>query len=143
MQANGLDERFNQTLQNMLVKYVDQKKERWEEFLDTCVFAYNTAKHDSSQFSPFELMFSRKAVLPIDINTEAKNVEMVLDDFNKAEDKSADGRAARTKLLEEAKANIVKAQKKQKEYYDKRHCTKGSYMHTYGVRHVNYIATYL
>ena len=138
-----MDERFNQTLQNMLVKYVDQKKERWEEFLDTCVFAYNTAKHDSSQFSPFELMFSCKAVLPIDINTEAKNVEMVLDDFNKAEDKSADGRAARTKLLEEAKANIVKAQKKQKEYYDKRHCIKGSYMHTYGVRHVNYIATYL
>ena len=107
-----MDEQFNQTLQNMLVKYVNQKKECWEEFLDTCVFAYNTAKHDSSQFSPFELMFSHKAVLSIDINTEAKNVEMVLDDFNKAEDKSADGRAARTKLLEEAKANTVKAQKK-------------------------------
>ena len=117
MQANGLDERFNQTLQNVLVKYVNQRKEHWEEFLDTCVFAYNTAKHDSSQFSPFELMFSRKA--------EAKDVEMVFADFNKAEDKSGDGIAAHTKLLEEAKANIVNAQKKQKEYSDKRHCIKG------------------
>ena len=76
-------------------------------------------------------MFSRKAVLPIDINTEAKDVEMVLADFNKAEDKSADGIAAHTKLLEEAKANIVNAQKKQKEYYGKRHCIKGTYVHTY------------
>ena len=126
----------------MLIKYVDQKKECWEEFLDTCVFAYNTAKHDSSQFSPFELMFSRKAVLPIDINTEAKDVEMALDDFNKAEDKSADG-AAYAKLLEEAKANIAKAQKKQKEDYDKRHYTKGSYTHLckYISRHVTYILT--
>ena len=115
----------------MLVKYVNQKKERWEEFLDTCVFAYNTAKHDLTQFSPFELMFSRKAVLPIDINTEVKDVEMVLDDFNKAEDNPADNMAAHGKLLEEAKANIVKAQKKQKEYYDKRHYVKGSYMRTY------------
>ena len=31
MQANGLDERFNQTLQNMLVKFVDEKKEYWED----------------------------------------------------------------------------------------------------------------
>ena len=31
-------------------------------------------------------------------------------------DKSADGIPAHTKLLEEAKANIVKAQKKQKQY---------------------------
>ena len=111
-------ERFNQTLQNMLVKYIDQKKERWEEYLDTCVFAYNTAKHDSSRFSPFELMFSRKAVLPIDINAEAKDAEIMLDNLKATDDsdKSADGIAAHTKLLEEAKANIVKAQKKQKQY---------------------------
>ena len=120
-------ERFNQTLQNMLVKYVNQKKERWEEYLDICVFAYNTAKHDSSRFSPFELMFLRKAVLPIDINADAKDAEIMLDNLNATDDsdKSADGIAAHTKLLEEAKANIVKAQKKQKQYYDKKHCIKG------------------
>ena len=102
----------------MLVKYIDQKKERWEEYLDTCVFAYNTAKHDSSRFSPFELMFSRKAVLPIDINAEAKDAEIMLDNLKATDDsdKSTDGIAAHTKLLEEAKANIVKAQKKQKQY---------------------------
>ena len=44
-QANGLDERFSQTLQKMLVKYVASKQELWEDYLDMCVFAYNTSKH--------------------------------------------------------------------------------------------------
>ena len=114
----------------MLVKYVEKKKNEWEKFLDTCVFAYNTSKHDSSEFSPFELMFFRKAVLPIDINTEANDVETILKDFNEAQEISDDGmkrsQTAHGKLLEAAKANIVKAQGKQKEHYDKKHCIKGT-----------------
>ena len=50
LQANGLDERWNQTLQQMLVKFVAEKREMWEEFLDTCVFSYNTSKHSSSKY---------------------------------------------------------------------------------------------
>ena len=50
MQANGLDERWNQTLQQMLVKFTSTKKELWEDFLDTSVFAYNTSRHDSSRY---------------------------------------------------------------------------------------------
>ncbi|XP_065911163.1 uncharacterized protein [Dysidea avara] len=56
-QANGLVERFNQTIQNMLVKFVNEKKELWEDYLDTCVFAYNTSKHESSKYCPFAVMF--------------------------------------------------------------------------------------
>ena len=44
IQANGLDERFNQTLQNMLCKLVQENKESWDSFLDTCTFAYNTVR---------------------------------------------------------------------------------------------------
>ena len=66
MQANGLDERFNQTLQQMLVKFVKKQKRHWEDFLDACLYAYNTARQASSCFTPFELMFSRKANLPVD-----------------------------------------------------------------------------
>ena len=72
-------------------------------------------------------------MLPIDTNTEATDVETVLKDFNEAQDKSDDGmkssQAAHRKLLETAKANIVKAQGKQKEHYDKKHCIKGTYLH--------------
>ena len=44
--ANGLDERLNQTLQRMLVKYLNSDhKDVWDEFLDTCIFAYNTSRY--------------------------------------------------------------------------------------------------
>ena len=32
-------------------------KHSWEEFLDACVFAYNTAQHESTCYTPFDLMF--------------------------------------------------------------------------------------
>ena len=61
-------ERFNQTLQNMLVKFVADKKESWADYLDLCVYAYNSSRHESSKFSPFEVMFGRRAVLPVDFD---------------------------------------------------------------------------
>ena len=60
----------NQTLQNMLVKYTHEKKAVWDDFLDTCVYAYNTSVHETTAFTPFELMFGRRAVLPIDLEID-------------------------------------------------------------------------
>ena len=57
LQANGLDEHFNQSFQTMLKKYVQDKKKSWDEYIDTCVLAYNTSRHESTTFTPFELMF--------------------------------------------------------------------------------------
>ena len=63
-------ERWNQTLKSMLVKFVEDKREEWDTVLDGCIFAYNTSKHASSLYSPFEIMFGRKAVLPIEFSTD-------------------------------------------------------------------------
>ena len=60
-------ERFNQTLQNMLVKCITDNKASWDDYLDACTFASNTAEHESTKFSPSELMFSWKPLLPVDI----------------------------------------------------------------------------
>ena len=68
--GNGLDERFNQTLQNMLVKFIMDKKDVWDVFLDTCVYVYNTSVHESTSFSPFEVMFGRRAFMPVDIEID-------------------------------------------------------------------------
>ena len=38
LQANGLDEHYNQMLQDMLVKYAHEKKAVWDDFLDTYVY---------------------------------------------------------------------------------------------------------
>ena len=43
-------------------------------------YAYNTAVHESTCFTPFELMFGRKAVLPVDIDVDERDVEDLLQD---------------------------------------------------------------
>lgn len=64
----------------MLIKFIESKKDAWEDHLDACVYAYNTARHESSQFTPFELMFSRKAVLPVDLLCEKREASDILQD---------------------------------------------------------------
>jgi transposase InsO family protein len=39
-QTNGLDERFNQTLVNILIKMSGEQPEEWDEFIDAALFAY-------------------------------------------------------------------------------------------------------
>jgi hypothetical protein len=123
-QANGLVERFNQTLQGMLVKFIDKKKESWEDYLDTCVYAYNTSKHESSKYTPFEVMFGRRAVLPVDLNVAKHRCEPLVQEMESIadevleSDREMEERQAR---LESVKANILIAQQKQKEQYDRKH----------------------
>ena len=78
VQSNGLDERFNQTLQRMLVKAITVQKELWDEFIDSAVFAYNTSYHESSCYAPFEVMFGRKAVLPFDVDLKSVSPDKLL-----------------------------------------------------------------
>ena len=128
-QANGLDERFNQTLQNMLIKHISKNKSEWDMFLDACVFAYNTSVHESTKFSPFELMFGRKPVLPVDINMGRSDSAAVLEAFNTYQEftPSTIEKAVEQKntILQEAKANIVAAQQQQKETYDRKYRKEG------------------
>ncbi|KAL5503110.1 hypothetical protein EMCRGX_G010014 [Ephydatia muelleri] len=57
-QTNGLDERTNQTLTRALIKF-SEAKENWDENIDAALYAYRIAKQDSSQFSPFFIMYNR------------------------------------------------------------------------------------
>lgn len=66
-QTNGLDERFNQTLQRGLLKMVDDQQNEWDKFLDLVFFAYRTSKQASSRFSPFFLLYGREPRLPVDL----------------------------------------------------------------------------
>ena len=60
----------------MIVKFVNEKKEDWDVYIDCHVFAYNTAKHASTLYSPFKVMFGRKAVMLIELsfNDEGKTL---------------------------------------------------------------------
>ena len=71
-QSNGLDERMNQTLTRALVKFVNENQNDWDVHIKSILFAYRTSKNDSTKFTPFELMFGRAPVLPIEMAIKSK-----------------------------------------------------------------------
>lgn len=68
LETDGLVERFNRTLINMISKYVDENQKDWDNWLPYILYAYRTSTRDSTKFTPFVLMFGREPVLPIEIS---------------------------------------------------------------------------
>ena len=65
--GNGLTEHFNRTLINMLGTLDPDQKSDWKKYIPSLVHAYNCTRHDSTGFSPYELMFNRQPRLPVDL----------------------------------------------------------------------------
>ena len=65
-QGDGLVERQNRTLQDILSSFVSEHKDDWDLWIDIAVYAYNTSPQESTGFSPFELVFGHPARLPIE-----------------------------------------------------------------------------
>ena len=63
-QGDGMVERFNRSLLQMLRAYVQEEAD-WERFLPLVLYAYRTAVHSSTGFAPFELMFGRTPQKPV------------------------------------------------------------------------------
>ena len=66
-QSNGLVERFNRTLLNMLTKCVSSDQRDWDQKLPFLMLAYRSSEHESTGFSPNQMMLGREAELPVDL----------------------------------------------------------------------------
>ena len=66
-QCDGLVERFNRTLLNMLSTYAVDHPFDWEPYLRKMCMAYSSSIQASTGYTPFYLMFGREARLPLDI----------------------------------------------------------------------------
>ena len=66
-QSDGMVERFNRTLLNMLSIAVGEDEMSWDLQLPLLLLAYRTSVHDTTGTSPFELMYGREVRLPEDI----------------------------------------------------------------------------
>lgn len=121
-QSNGLTERFNQTLCNSLIKYLNDKHDNWEEFIPLCLFGYRTSIQKSTKLSPYFLVFGQNPRLPTDLKT---NVQ-ISDEKDAFDEEDALHRRMEqlTKVntfRELGKLNNKNAQNIQKQNYDKLH----------------------
>ena len=117
-QTDGLVERFNQTLKNMLRKFVSDTGKDWDKWLPFLLFAYREVPQASTGFSPFELLYGWSVQGPLDLlkkswETPASGpgnmgvVQYVLQMRDQLE-----------QYREEAQENLKKAQHNQKRWYD-------------------------
>jgi hypothetical protein len=115
-QTDGLVERFNKTLATILSMYVNRKHTDWDKFLPYAVFAYNTARQQSTQFSPFFLLHGRNAKLPVDaaLNFDPSRYTIDVDNY------ANEVQRLFTVAWDIARQNIIKAQDQQKAQYDKK-----------------------
>ena len=65
--GNGMTERYNSSLLNMLGTLDPSVKQEWHTRVSSLVHAYNCTPHSVTQVSPYFLMFGRHPNLPIDI----------------------------------------------------------------------------
>ena len=69
--TNGCVERFHRTLNSMLAKVVQLNQRDWDERLPSVMAAYRAAKHESTNFSPNQLVLGRENRAPVDLVLEA------------------------------------------------------------------------
>ena len=65
-QSNGTLERAHGTMKTMIEACLEGEEEReWDDLLPWILFAYRTAKHASTVFSPFCLLYGREPITPL------------------------------------------------------------------------------
>ena len=115
-QTDGLVERFHSTLTSILAKTVEQGGEDWDVKLPYVLFAYQASIQESPQESPFFLLYGRDPQLPTDamLSHPVDRHNVNVDDFK------SEMTLHMSEAWELARANVKKAQHRQKKQSDHR-----------------------
>ena len=66
-QTNSKVERFNRVITACIKMYINENHDNWDNILPDLQFAYRTSRIEGMSFSPFEIIYGRKAKLPSDV----------------------------------------------------------------------------
>ncbi|UYV66564.1 K02A2.6-like [Cordylochernes scorpioides] len=113
-QTNGLTERLNKTLADMMSMYVDVEQKEWDVILPFITFAYNTAKQDTTGFTPFSLIHGREVETTLDTL-----FPLLKDEDQEDYNREIVTRAEETRQL--ARLHTLRAQEGNKRLYDAKH----------------------
>lgn len=112
-QSQGSIERSHHVLVEYLRTQIAKETE-WDEYINLAMFSYNTSTHESTKYSPFQLIYGRIPRLPsshspIEEIAEPTYQEYLVNLFEKIHE-----------IQEEARQNLIKSKERNKRYYDKK-----------------------
>src|SRR5271169_1287906 len=109
-QSDGQTERVNQVLEQYLRIFCDYQQDDWARLLPLAEFAYNNAKHSSTQVSPFFVNYGRNPRCTLRVTPE----------WNPLQNPTAESLVGKFKTLhKQIKLRLAEAQEKYKENYDR------------------------
>ena len=97
---------------------ISNPEKEWDEYLDATLLAYRTMKHESTGFTPFQLIYGRQARLPIELkvithpNEYSSEEEALMQRTMEITNKMIFDQA-------QARENIKKKQERMKKYHGK------------------------
>uniref|UniRef100_A0A8C5PQ64 Integrase catalytic domain-containing protein n=1 Tax=Leptobrachium leishanense TaxID=445787 RepID=A0A8C5PQ64_9ANUR len=116
-QTNGLCERFNGTLKQLLRTFTMSHKD-WERHLPHLLFAYREVPQEATGFSPFKLLYGRRVRGPLDLLREHWEGALA-EEGTSAIDYVLEFRDRLQELTSLVRDNLKAAQTKQKRWYDR------------------------
>ncbi|XP_058491346.1 gypsy retrotransposon integrase-like protein 1 [Solea solea] len=78
---NPLHDCTSTTLREAVVQMVTEKQSEWDDFLDPVLFLFRTSTNPMTKFTPYSLMFNRKANLPNEMLLSPVNYEELEQDM--------------------------------------------------------------
>ncbi|WVZ58149.1 hypothetical protein U9M48_008451 [Paspalum notatum var. saurae] len=108
-QTSGQVERVNQILEDMLRVCALTYSTKWDECLPLAEFAYNNSYQKSLEMAPFEALYGRRCIIPLNWSEPGERVTFGPDLVTQAEEQ--------VKFIHD---NLKRAQSRQKSYSDKR-----------------------
>ena len=69
--SDGMIERINRTVNDMLSKYIKRHQKDWDDHLDFIIMAYN----ESTGLTPHRLVYGREMTFPLDMITDPIGIE--------------------------------------------------------------------
>lgn len=117
--CNGLVERFNGTLKQMLRKLCQEEPKSWDRLLAPLLFAYREVPQASLGFSPFELIYGRHVRGPLSLLKELWTGDHQSEEVKTTYGYVLDLRDRLEKTLQLAQENLSRAKVTQKKYYDR------------------------
>ena len=117
-QCNGLVERFNGTLKEMLKRMCAEKPRDWDRYVAPLLFAYREVPQESLAFSPFELIYGHTVRGPMQILKELWCKNISSEETKTTYEYVLDLKTRLQETCELAHSHLLKAQGRQKRYYD-------------------------